>query len=68
VNATPAPSARFGHASAYDPQTRRVLILAGQAGSFFNDVWAFDGISEAWQKLETRGTRHQRPLRTRSGL
>jgi N-acetylneuraminic acid mutarotase len=56
VKATPAPPARFGHASAYDPQSRRVLIFAGQAGAFFNDVWAFDGVSETWQKLETRGT------------
>src|SRR5206468_1330478 len=54
--ATPAPPARFGHASAYDPQSRRVVIFAGQAGAFFNDVWAFDGVSETWQKLETRGT------------
>jgi hypothetical protein len=56
VKATTAPEARFGHAAAYDPRSRRVLLFAGQAVGFFNDVWAFDTIAETWQKLETKGT------------
>jgi hypothetical protein len=56
VKATTAPAARFGHAAAYDPRSRRVLLFAGQASGFFNDVWAFDPVAESWQQLDTRGT------------
>jgi hypothetical protein len=56
VKSTPAPEARFGHAAAYDPKSKRVLIFAGQASGFFNDVWAFDAAKETWQKVEARGT------------
>ncbi len=56
VKPATAPEARFGHAAAFDPRSRRVLIFAGQAGGFFNDVWAFDAAQETWQKLEPKGT------------
>ena len=56
VKSSPAPEARFGHAAAYDAKSRRVLIFAGQASGFFNDVWAFDTAAEKWQKLTTKGT------------
>ncbi len=56
VKSTPAPEARFGHAAAYDPKSKRVLIFAGQASGFFNDVWAFDAAKETWQKVEAKGT------------
>jgi hypothetical protein len=50
------PAPRFGHAAAYDPSGRRVLLFAGQGTEgFFNDVWAFDGVNETWRKLETQG-------------
>ena len=55
LQTSPAPEARFGHAAAYDAQSRRVLVFAGQAGGFFNDVWAFDPAAETWQKLQTTG-------------
>lgn len=55
VKAALAPEARFGHAAAFDPQSKRVLIFAGQANGFFNDVWAFDAAKETWQKIATRG-------------
>jgi hypothetical protein len=56
VKTTPSPAARFGQAAAYDPGLRRVLMFGGQAGSFFNDTWAFDPIDETWQKLDVHGT------------
>ena len=57
VKGTTAPEARFGHAAAFDAESKRVLIFAGQAGvSFLNDVWAFDAASETWSKLDTQGT------------
>jgi N-acetylneuraminic acid mutarotase len=56
VKSALSPAARFGHAAAYDPQLRRVLMFGGQASGFFNDTWAFDPIGETWQKLEVRGT------------
>ncbi|MBI2846230.1 MAG: hypothetical protein HYX86_06775, partial [Chloroflexi bacterium] len=48
---------RFGMAAAYDPQSHRVFIFGGQAGSntFFNDVWAFDLATETWSLLVTSG-------------
>ncbi len=56
VKPSPAPGARFGHAAAFDAKAKRVLIFAGQADGFFNDVWAFDAARETWQKLETKGS------------
>ena len=56
VRAASAPEARFGHAAAYDPKSKRMLMFAGQGAGFFNDVWAFDAAKETWQKLATQGT------------
>ena len=55
VKTSIAPLARHGHAAAYDARLKRILIFAGQAAGFFNDVWAFDAAKETWQKLETQG-------------
>lgn len=49
------PDARFGHAAAYDPSGKRVVIFGGQAAGFFNDVWAFDPASDAWTRLAAQG-------------
>jgi Galactose oxidase, central domain len=56
VTATPSPAPRFGHAAAYDPAQRRVLVFGGQAGGFFNDTWVFDPAAETWQMLKVSGT------------
>lgn len=56
VKASPAPEARFGHAAAFDPKSKRVLLFAGQGSGFFNDVWAFDAAKGTWQKLDAKGT------------
>lgn len=45
TQATPAnsPPARDGHAMAYDPARRRVLLFGGYNGSNLNDTWEWDG-------------------------
>ncbi len=50
---TPAtsPGKRFGHAAAYDPGTRRVIMFGGAVDGIgiANDTWAWDGTN--WQQL-----------------
>jgi N-acetylneuraminic acid mutarotase len=48
-----APSPRFGHNAVYDLRSRRMIIWSGQGVGFFNDVWAFDLVSNTWQELGT---------------
>ncbi|MEZ5965802.1 MAG: kelch repeat-containing protein [Planctomycetota bacterium] len=39
-----APPARTAHAAAFDPATRRVLVVCGEDnGGLLGDMWAFDG-------------------------
>ncbi len=52
---TPAPSPRFGFASAYDPKTKAVYLFGGQKDAFYNDVWKFDTQTETWSEIETQG-------------
>ena len=46
------PPSRAGHAMAYDPARRRVVMFGGDAGStFLNDTWEWDGTR--WQLVPT---------------
>lgn len=45
------PPARFGHTMIFDPVRRRVVVFGGQAGTFYNDVWAFDIAGGSWKQL-----------------
>ncbi|MBM3725753.1 MAG: hypothetical protein FJW40_10065 [Acidobacteria bacterium] len=53
AGAKPAP--RHGHTVNYDAARRRLIVFAGQASGFFNDVWAYDIAGNTWQQLD-RGT------------
>jgi hypothetical protein len=55
VKASPSPEPRWGMATAYDAERKRVLLFGGQASGFFNDVWAFDLAAETWSKLDITG-------------
>ncbi len=50
-----APTARAGHAFAYDPRAERVLLHGGAdaAGGCTADAWTWDG--SAWTRLSTTG-------------
>ena len=49
------PLARFGHTLVYDSLRRRLILFAGQANSFFSDVWAYDLAANTWQQLAAGG-------------
>jgi N-acetylneuraminic acid mutarotase len=54
------PSARSRYAASYDPEGRRMLLFggrwreAGTTGNYtlYNDLWAFDFVSESWTRLD----------------
>jgi len=47
------PSARFGHALAYDPVRERVVLFGGDDGGvMLADTWEWDG--DSWQQAEPR--------------
>jgi hypothetical protein len=46
------PAARLGHDAVYDAMGHQMIVWAGQDQSrFFNDTWALDLTSLAWQEL-----------------
>ena len=48
------PSARYGHALAYDAGNSRTLLVGGDGvGALFNDTWLWDG--ETWTQVEDIG-------------
>ena len=48
------PSARFGHALAYDAARSRTLLVGGDAvGALLHDTWLWDG--ETWTQVEDIG-------------
>jgi N-acetylneuraminic acid mutarotase len=55
----PAPSARFGHAIAVDPEGRALYLFGGQADgeTFFNDTWRFDLDALSWEEVATSDSR-----------
>ncbi len=51
------PSARYGHAMAYDPATARVVLFGGQSGAtLLGDVWAWNGATNTWTSVTPAGT------------
>jgi len=51
----PVPSARSGHALAYDAYTGRVILFGGYDGSLLSDTWAYDRAANTWTKLDPPG-------------
>jgi uncharacterized protein (TIGR03437 family) len=51
-----APRARHGHTLNFDPVRRQLLVVAGQAGSLFGDVWSYDIATNAWRQLAANGS------------
>jgi N-acetylneuraminic acid mutarotase len=43
-----SPTARFGHAMAYDPVSKKIVVFGGIGNTYRNDTWTFDGT--AWTK------------------
>jgi hypothetical protein len=55
VPAGERPSARFGHTAQW-VEGVGLVIWSGQAGSrFFDDLWAFDPLADAWRQLPAQG-------------
>lgn len=47
------PPARFGHSAIFDEGQRLMVVFGGQADDeFFNDVWVYDPVVNAWAQLE----------------
>ncbi|MBI3206792.1 MAG: hypothetical protein IT377_31635 [Polyangiaceae bacterium] len=45
------PSARYGHAMAYDSALQRVLLFGGNPGSGYNsEIWEWNGTTAKWSK------------------
>ena len=52
-----SPSARFGHAMAYEAAGDRVILFGGYDGSgVFDDTWAYDLTADAWTRLVPGGS------------
>lgn len=52
------PMARFGHALAQEPGSRRLILFGGVNGAtreLLNDLWAYDPGAESWNLLEPEG-------------
>lgn len=49
------PSARHGHTLNYDARRNQLLVVAGQAGSLFGDVWAYDLARNVWTQFSAGG-------------
>jgi hypothetical protein len=50
------PSARYGHAMAYDPVRGVVILVGGRTSSTsLNDVWEWDGAQERWRQANPTG-------------
>ncbi len=52
----PVPSARSGHAMAYDDLSGQVILFGGYDGSLVSDTWAYDRVANTWTKLDPLGT------------
>ena len=49
------PPARDGHTMVLDSARRRLIVFGGQAGGFFNDVWAYAVETGRWTRLDAPG-------------
>lgn len=54
-----APDPRFDHVGVWDDARDRLVVATGQrtATELFDDVWAFDPATGAWEELATGGPR-----------
>jgi len=50
------PAARHGHNAIWNDLNHRMVAFGGQAGGFFNDLWAFDPEEGAWLELPGSGS------------
>jgi N-acetylneuraminic acid mutarotase len=52
------PPGRSGHAMAYDPVTRKVILFGGSAQSqYLGDTWTYDPASNSWTQINPLGDR-----------
>ncbi len=52
LEASGAPSPRFGHNAVYDSVGRQMVVWAGQeSGKFYNDTWILDLQSMVWRNV-----------------
>jgi hypothetical protein len=49
-----SPPARSAHSAVWDAANPRMLVFGGNGGSYFEDLWAYDGA--AWAELTPTGT------------
>jgi N-acetylneuraminic acid mutarotase len=51
------PAARWAHAIAYDPVTRKVIMFGGRAesGPSLNDTWVYDPVANTWTEAKPTG-------------
>jgi len=62
------PSARYGHAMAWEPATGRVVLFGGHDGvSPLADVWAWNGSTNSWSGVSPSGTPPSARLRAALG-
>ena len=46
-----SPSARYGHAMAYDPVNNKVVLYGGYNGTYLNDTWLYDVVKDQWTEI-----------------
>ena len=49
------PAARFGHTATWVPDLGRVVVWSGQGARFFDDIWAYNPMANAWEELPSLG-------------
>jgi N-acetylneuraminic acid mutarotase len=52
------PVARYGHSTAYDPESAQLLVFGGftSYGDVLGDIWSFDPITESWTERDPAGS------------
>jgi hypothetical protein len=62
-SSTVGPSARTGHAIAYDSARGRIVLFGGENTAYLRDTWEWDGVAKTWTQTATTGpsarSRHQ---------
>ena len=54
------PSPRCGQSMVYDPATGKLIMFGGgfASAAYFNDVWAYDPVANAWTNSSRRARSH----------
>ena len=55
MNPSTKPSARSGHAMAYDSESDRSILFGGYSGSYEGDTWAYDYNTNTWTLVKASG-------------